>query len=722
MSNKLSLIVNFIGVDKMSGAMRNIVGLGQRGSASLRGLNGEARRLGRELRDVERDLSRSSGNVTELANRERELERALAGVNRQLERQRRSAAIAADARAMAARGQELQNKGRDNVMGGVALAAPFVLATKAAAEFGSGMVDIQQKAELSDQATDRLANRIVVMAKAARQLPEDMRVGLDLLLGRGLSIDFASQVIGPAGRLSTAYKVELPDAAGAAYASINNLKVQARDTAKIFDAMAAAGNAGGFEVKDMARNFPVLTAQMQALGDIGIPAVADLSAALQVAMNTAGDADQAANNIANLLGKINAPGTIRAFKKNFGIDLPAAMKKLTDSGHSSLEAIAMITEQAIKGDTKKLGFAFEDTQARNGLLALIQGMKQYRDIRAAALNSGGTVDKAFNQRVARDATVNWRAFLGTASTLAITLGATLLPVMTDVLGQVGAAASAFGAWAQANPQLASALTRGAAALVLFKIGLGSLQFLFGGLLGPLGRTIAFMRTAAPVFGALRTAALFLARGVLQAGMMMLANPIVLAITAIVLALGAAGYLIYRNWDRIKAAFNSGLAYVRGLLSSAGAWMSSIGRQMMNGLLLALNPAALARKLLEVARSGITAFKNFFGIKSPSRLFMAMGGHLTQGLALGIDRGGKAPVGSMRRVGGNVTAAASFGGPPIGRRPRGAGLGGPGPASGPISVHVYGAPGQSVRELAREVVREIDRAKGVQRRSSYEEAA
>src|SRR3546814_16736675 len=51
-------------------------------------------------------------------------------------------------------------------------------------------------------------------------------------------------------------------------------------------------------------DLPSLTAQMRALGQVGIGSVADLSAALQVARASAGTADEAANNIATLLQKI----------------------------------------------------------------------------------------------------------------------------------------------------------------------------------------------------------------------------------------------------------------------------------------------------------------------------------------------------------------------------------------------------------------------------------
>jgi TP901 family phage tail tape measure protein len=629
-------------------------------------------------------------------------------------------------------------------MGGVALATPLILATKAAADFSSGMVDIQQKTGLSDRAADSFANRILALSAAARQMPEDMRSGLDVLLSKGMKLDAATDAIGPAGRLATAYKVELPDAANSAFAAISNLKVASRDTARIFDTMAAAGNAGGFEVRDMARNFPSLTAQMQALGEKGIPAVADLSSALQVAMHTAGSADEAANNIQNLLGKINAPGTISAFKKNFGIDLPAAMKKLTDEGYSSMEAISLLTKKATGGDMKKLGFAFEDQQARMGILALIQNMEEYRDIRRQAMQSGGTVDQAFGQRASRDATVQWRAFMGTASRLAIVLGTTLLPVMTDVLGSVSTAVTAFSNWAQANPALAGALMKGVAALITFKIGLGAAQFALGGILGPLARIIPFFRKVEGVsrfgallgrfgsiavragglavrgFGLIRVAAMFLARGVMQAGLMMMANPIVLAITLVVLALAGAAYLIYTHWAKINAAFWGGVAWVKKTIGGLPDWLKNIGSMMMQGLLMAINPMALAWKLIEVAKNGVTAFRKYFGIKSPSRLFMTMGGHLTAGLERGIDRNRHGPVRAIGRMATGVAAAGAFSLTPMHAAARPASGSAARGAPAPIEIHVHAGPGMDVRELAREVRREMERAQAVSGRSNYED--
>lgn len=721
MNNKLSLIVNFTGAGNLSNSIKNIIGLGNKGSKSLRALNGEAKKLTREIAEYDRRISRTSGSANALWDQQKRKMQELEEVQKRILRQERLIGIEADRRAMAQRGQNLKDKGRDNVVGGATMAAPIILAVKAAADFSSGMVDIQQKADLSDAATRRMADNIVNAAAAAKQMPEAMRAGVDVLSGFGIDPRLATRMIAPIGRLGTAFKVEIADGAAAAYANLNNLKVPVAQTARALDVMAAAGNAGAFEVKDMARHFPGLTAQMQALGQKGVPAVADLSAALQIARRGAGDADEAANNVQNLLTKINAPGTVKAFKKNFGIDLPAALKAAYAKGKTPLEAIAELTKKATGGDMTKLGYAFEDMQAQSALRSMILNMEDFQKMRAQIAASSGTVDRAFNQRVAADATVQWRAFLGTASRLAIVLGTTLLPVATQVLGMMSGAAESVAAWAQANPGLAAGIMKGAAALITLRIGLGVAQYALGAVLGPLGSVIAIARKAAPVLGLLRTAALFLARGVLQAGAMMLANPMVLAITAIVLAIGGAAYLIYTHWDKIKAAFFGGVAAVKGMLTGFPAWMKNIGSMMMSGLLSAINPVALGSRLISMAKNGITAFKNYLGIKSPSRVFMALGGHVAGGLERGIDGNRNGPARAAGRMAAGVLAAGSMAMAPAGAAARGGG--GAGRAGGDtyhITLQIQQLPGEDAEALARRVMEKIEQLKARKSRSSYED--
>src|SRR3546814_5415280 len=67
----------------------------------------------------------------------------------------------------------------------------------------------------------------------------------------------------------------------------------------------------------------------------------------------------------------------------------------------TFEAIALITQQATKGDLKKLGFAFEDMQAQGAIRSLIQNLDEYRRVRDESLKAKGTVSGAFDTRMLR---------------------------------------------------------------------------------------------------------------------------------------------------------------------------------------------------------------------------------------------------------------------------------------------------------------------------------
>src|SRR3546814_9281622 len=102
--------------------------------------------------------------------------------------------------AIRARGEARRDAGTRNMTQGVALLAPIVLATKAAGDFSSGMVDIQQKANLSNRETEKLRDSILGAAKAARQMPEDMRAAVDVLSGKGLDPRQAALMVPAIGR------------------------------------------------------------------------------------------------------------------------------------------------------------------------------------------------------------------------------------------------------------------------------------------------------------------------------------------------------------------------------------------------------------------------------------------------------------------------------------------------------------------------------------------
>jgi hypothetical protein len=62
--NKLSLIVSFVGNDKLSGPLKTLIGLGKSGDQALKGMFGQARSLKKEMADLDKQIGKATGNVT----------------------------------------------------------------------------------------------------------------------------------------------------------------------------------------------------------------------------------------------------------------------------------------------------------------------------------------------------------------------------------------------------------------------------------------------------------------------------------------------------------------------------------------------------------------------------------------------------------------------------------------------------------------------------------
>lgn len=88
---------------------------------------------------------------------------------------------------------------------------------------------------------------------------------------------------------------------------------------------------------------------------------------------------------------------------------------------------------------------------------------------------------------------------------------------------------------------------------------------------------------------------------------------------------------------IDALIKIGPELVRTLISMVPLLIRA-GIDLIGGLVKGLFQAAgsVVDALLKIAGGAIDAFKSFFGIKSPSRVFMALGGFIGEGLAIGID--------------------------------------------------------------------------------------
>jgi len=615
----------------------------------------------RQLGDLRTRLREAGVETTALARHDRELRDAAARTGVELEQQTARVGRLADRqrRMVAARegfGRAQQVAGGMAASGaaavgtGVAIGAGIWRGVEGAQAFESTMTDIGQKADLSRVKTAQLGRELLGAAKAANQMPDAMQAGVDTLTGFGLAPAKAVAMMRPIGRAATAYKAEIADLSAAAFAATDNLKVPIEQTGKLIDVAATAGKMGAFEIKDMAGALPSLTAGYQALGQSGVGAFADLTAALQIARKGTGDSASAATNLENVIQKIGSPATIRAFKK-MGVDLPAAMKRAYAEGKTPLEAIAELTAKTTKGDLGKIAFLFEDAQVQQGLRPLIQNMDEYRRIRSAAFAASGTTDRDFAERM-QDSAEQTKALRLNAQLLAINLGSMLLPTVNAVTSRVARFAGWIGAAAQRHPRLAKAA--GLVGIILSGLflifGLGAIAL--AGIMGP----IAICNAGLVAMG--------VSGGIASAGLLPILGTVALVVGAIALLAGAA-YLIYRNWGAITGFFAGIWAHIRASVTGNLAYMAALpsrfvtfGRDMIGGLIRGILGMLGQLKATIVGAAGAAAawFKQKLGIRSPSRVFMGLGGHVMGGLDRGLADGAAAPLARVRRVAGHLTAA------------------------------------------------------------------
>lgn len=606
----------------------------------------------------------------------------------------------------------------------LAFGAPVIKSVGVAANFQDQMRDIAITGEFNNAQEAQLGQTVRDSALKWNQAQAEIGRGMQVLVAGGIQDAKALEAYAPVmAKAATATRASMDDLGSVVIALRDNLKVGEAGFEGALNMLSYAGKRGQFEIRDMAKWLPSLSPTFQALGVTGKEAVAEIGAALQIARKGAGSNDEAANNFRNFLQKITAPDTLKDFQKA-GIDLKESMLNLRAKGftpvQSMLEIITLYMSSkgptaaadlqralAVKDDAEreaalqrlseayKLGELFQDMQAMNFIKPAIANMAEMKDIKQGAM---GASDKDllgtdFQKRMG-SATEQFKAFKINLLDIGITVGDALLPPINDVLQVVRPMVSSFGAWAKEHPGLIRGIVGLVAGMLAVKLGvLGvawGFNFLVASPLNAISTGITLvsakwtllqaawqagrfapiiagfsrvggvaMTVARVVGGVLASGVRVAAQAVFWLGRALLLNPIGLAITAI----GIAAFLVWKHWDKVKAAVLAGWAWLKGLKDR----FFSAGADLINGLVSGVTSKLSAAKdtIVQFGRGIKDWFTSTLGIKSPSRVFMGFGDNIAEGAALGIQRSG--PLASRASaVLASATAAAAQGGGPAGR--------------------------------------------------------
>ena len=209
---------------------------------------------------------------------------------------------------------------------------------------------------------------------------EDALGALDTMLASGaVKAETAMKLLPTLQKGATATGASTDDLAKIAISAMQQFDIGEDQIGEVLDKAVAAGQAGNFELADMARWLPQQMAAGKSAGLKGMSGFEALLVANQQARVTAGTSDEAGNNLVNLLAKLTSKETNDRFEKlkikgkdgkEHGVDFISSMEAQKKKGKNSIEAFMSIMDQVIGQDDKyrelqkKLKGAKKEDQAK----------------------------------------------------------------------------------------------------------------------------------------------------------------------------------------------------------------------------------------------------------------------------------------------------------------------------------------------------------------------
>ena len=297
-------------------------------------------------------------------------------------------------------GQRLGNVGRGIAsLAAGATAAGMVLAQpmKKQMDYDRSLAMTANTAFAERDAAGRIAGKAELnnAVKSAVEIgggtKEDALGALDTMLASGaVKADTAMKLLPTLQKGATATGASTDDLAKIAISAMQQFDISEDQIGEVLDKAVAAGQAGNFELADMARWLPQQMAAGKSAGLKGMSGFEALLVANQQARVTAGTSDEAGNNLVNLLAKLTSKETSDRFRKldikgkdgkDHGVDFIASMEAQKKKGKNSIEAFMSIMDQVIGQDgkyqalQKKLKSAKKEDQAQvlNEMTNLVEG-------------------------------------------------------------------------------------------------------------------------------------------------------------------------------------------------------------------------------------------------------------------------------------------------------------------------------------------------------------
>ncbi|OOF86706.1 phage tail tape measure protein [Rodentibacter ratti] len=268
-------------------------------------------------------------------------------------------------------GQRLGNIGRGMAsIGAGAMAGAMVMAQpmKKEMDYDRRLAMVSNTAFSDRDVAGRIAGKKELHQAVQRAVEtgggtkEEALGALDTMLASGaVKSDTAMKLLPTLQKAAVATGADTNDLAKIAISSMQQFGISEDQIGAVLDKAVAAGQAGNFELSDMARWLPQQMAAAKSAGLSGMEGFEALLVANQQARVTAGTSDEAGNNLVNLLAKITSKETNERFQKlkikgkdgkTHGIDFIKSMENEKKQGKNSLEAFSSIMDMVVGEDDR----------------------------------------------------------------------------------------------------------------------------------------------------------------------------------------------------------------------------------------------------------------------------------------------------------------------------------------------------------------------------------
>lgn len=682
-----------------------------------------------QLRDK---LSAAGISTKSLADHEKRLRADMTATTAQIQKKtealKRQREISAKMDALKSRQEAAaskQSEARGALFDGVALAASLGAPLKMAMDFESAMADVAKVVNFQEaNGLEKMSQDVIAMSKrlpmAATEIAKIFALGGQSGIAESDLPAFAEHAV----KMGTAFGMSAEEAGDSMSKMASAFGMPIPKVAELSDKINYLANNGGASEKQI---LGILT-RVGPLGAVAGVASGEI-AALGSTLAGMGIAEEvAATGIQNLMlslvaGEAATKSQRESFKK-LGMDSVAVAKGMQKDATGTMltifEKLGQLKDYEQASVMTQL-FGKESIKAIAPMLTQLDALKGNFEKVSDASKYGGAVSEEYATRAATSAN-KLQLAKNKAAALSIQLGGVLLPIMVDAVEAVAPWIDKLGALASAYPGVTRAVLYLTAGLIVGKIawiaGAYAVSLMRGTLLGTRAVLLA-VRSAwlakAAVMATVTVASKAFAAAQWLVNAALAANPVGVVILALV-ALAAAAYLVYTRWDQIKA----GALALWTDLSTLGAKFIQIGADMINGLVLGITSrlAAVRDAVVSAAQSVSGWFKETLGINSPSRVFIEHGGWISEGAAIGIERGKKLAATAAVGLAAATTAPMAMAAGQTPTLASGSGLAAAAPApaamaaapaaSSTYNITINAAPGMDAQAIADAVRAELDK--------------